>query len=425
MPLAERMRPQSLADIVGQEHILGANKWLRAAIDANDMSSVVLWGPPGCGKTTLGRVIAKEVRARFIGLSAVEASVKDIRFVVEQAKQELHQYSRQTILFLDEIHRFSKSQQDSLLPHVESGVLLLVGATTENPSFHINSALLSRLRVLPLRSLSKDDLRVIIRRAVEDKERGIVQNAILTEDAINALLRHCQGDARRLLGLLQSSLILAKDSALSAEHVTEAAAHKTLLFDKTGDEHYGVISALIKSMRGSDPDAAVYWTVRLLESGEDPLFIARRLVVFASEDIGNADPRALAVALSAKDAAHFVGMPEAKFAFAQAAVYLACAPKSNEALLSYGRAKQLLDQHGPLPVPNKLRPKASSAGKALGWGEKYNYPHDNKGQYRQESYLPEDIQKEKIYGWPQSEAETVTWRKGKEGASSVVSCVED
>jgi putative ATPase len=402
-PLAERMRPGSLAEYVGQEHLLGPGRWLRRALDEKNLTSLILWGPPGTGKTTLGRLLAAEIQASFVPLSAVTSGVKEVREAVAEAAQRRDMRGERTLLFIDEIHRFNKAQQDALLPHVEAGTVILVGATTENPSFEVNAPLLSRAKVVVLNPLSEASLRIIVDRALADPQRGFGLDAIDCPEAIrNQLAREARGDARRALSALESAAAIAVPDADGKKHIgektlEEALQRKTLVYDKSGDEHYMVVSAFIKSMRGSDPDAAVYWMARMLEAGEDPLFVLRRMVIFAAEDIGNADPNALRVAITATDAVKFVGLPEGVLPMSQAVIYLAVAPKSNTSLTTYAAAKADVEEFGALPVPMHLRNASSALGKSLGFGQGYQYPHNVEGHYVVEDYLPERLRGHRYY----------------------------
>jgi len=400
-PLADRMRPCRLEDVVGQEHLLGDGHILARAIRSDRIPSMILWGPPGTGKTTLAHVIASETDAIFVPFSAVLGGVPELRKIIAEAKEQKNYFGKKTILFVDEIHRFNKAQQDALLPHVEDGTVTLVGATTENPSFAVNSALLSRTRVFDLKPLRSEALRLVLERAIEDRERGLAHvPQQIDEEAIDAIGAQARGDARRAL----SALELATDYAQSVgvERVTvamvqEALATQTLLYDRSGEEHYNVISAFIKSMRGSDPDAAVYWLMRMLEAGEDPLFVLRRMLIFASEDVGNADPRALDVAVNADASFRRLGMPEGIFPIAQCCLYLASAPKSNAAYQAWKQAQGDVRELGALPVPLKLRNAPTQDMESWGYGEGYRYPHDEGGYSEGETYLPERLVDRRYY----------------------------
>jgi len=399
-PLAERMRPGSVDELVGQTHLLAPGRILSSLGPGRAIPSLILWGPPGSGKTTLARLLGETLKAELVALSAVDAGVKEVREAVAKAAQRRDQFNARTLLFIDEIHRFSKTQQDALLPHVEAGTVTLIGATTENPSFGVVAALLSRCRVVRLEALDETQLAHLVTRALADKERGLgALDLAIDAETTAQLVSAAAGDARRLYSVLDVAADLAQragSATITAEHVAEAAQGRSLLYDKAGDEHYGVVSAFIKSMRGSDPDAAVYWMTRMLEAGEDPRFVLRRMVIFASEDVGNADPQALVIATSALQAVELVGLPEGVLPLTQAVTYLALAPKSNRAIVTYGAARKLVRDHGALPVPAKLRPD-SVAGRALGHGQGYKYPHEFEGNYVAEDYLPDKLVGTKIY----------------------------
>jgi putative ATPase len=398
-PLAERMRPRSLDELLGQDDLLAPGAPLRSLIEAGALPSIVLWGPPGSGKTTLARAIAHNTDARFEALSAVMAGVKEIRQVVERARRE----TRPTVLFLDELHRLNRVQQDALLPHVEAGTVTLVGATTENPSFEVNAPLLSRCRVFTLQRLDSEALAAIVRRAATDIERGIGRlELLLPDEVVAAIAQEADGDARRALGLLEAAAAIHRSShppdvPLTAEAVRRAAGRRMLLHDRNREEHYNVVSAFIKSLRASDPDAALYYATRMLDAGEDPLFVARRLVIFASEDVGNADPTALGVATSVHLAVERIGMPEGRIPLAQAITHLACAPKSNAAYVGLGRAQAAVADHGSLPVPMHLRNAPTRLMEGLGYGRDYEYPHDVEDGFVGARNLPEGIPSVRFY----------------------------
>ena len=394
-PLADRMRPSSLDDVLGQDHLLAPGKGLRRTIESDRLTSIILWGPPGSGKTTLARLLAQHTSAHFESFSAVLGSVKDVRRIVEEARTRVTWSRQDTLLFVDEIHRFNKAQQDAFLPHVESGLLVLVGATTENPSFQVIPALLSRCAVMVLRPLLPEDLEQVLRRALE-QERGLGSTGLAVEDeALQRLALHAGGDARKALGALERVAMVHLDRPegsppLTVDDVSQTLGQDTLLYDRSGEEHYNVISAFIKSLRGSDVHASLYWLARMIEAGEDPMFVARRLVVFASEDVGNADPRGLQIALAAKEAVHFLGLPEAKFSLSQATAYLATAPKSNSAG-GYFEAAKAVRKHGALPVPTHLRNAPTKLMKELGYGDGYDYPHSFDGNHVAQQHLPDEL----------------------------------
>jgi len=399
-PLAERMRPHTLDEVVGQEHLTGPTRFLRRALENEQVPSLIFWGPPGTGKTTLARVIAGATGAAFHALSAVGAGVKDIREVVSQAQERWKMHRQRTILFIDEIHRFNKAQQDALLPHVEKGTITLLGATTENPSFEVIAALLSRSRVVVLRPLEDDELERVLRHALEDV-RGYGGKVRVEDEALKLIARAAGGDARKALNGLEAAVQYAQGEVTRAK-AEEALQQKTLLYDKAGDEHYNVVSAFIKSMRGSDADAALYWMTRMLEAGEDPMFVLRRMVIFASEDIGNADPRALSVAVDALRSFQLVGMPEGTLPLTQAVSYLAMAPKSNTVLTSYASVREAVMDAGPLPVPLHLRNAPTPMMKSMGYGSAYKYPHNYEGNYVPEQYLPDQLRGRRFYAPSQS-----------------------
>ena len=402
-PLAERMRPRTLDEFVGQEQLLGTGRPLRQAIDRGNLHSLIFWGPPGTGKTTLARLLANVVGAEFMPVSAVTTGIKDVKDIIAGAERlRAHRGSR-TVLFVDEIHRFNKAQQDAFLPHVEGGTIILIGATTENPSFEVNSALLSRAKVYVLTPLSTDDIVEILRRALADPERGLGASRVEADDAaLRALAVHANGDARVALNLLEQAAGAVGADADGVRRLDAAALaglveRRALLYDKAGEEHYNIISALHKSMRNSDADASIYWLARMLEAGEDPLYVARRLVRFASEDVGNADPRALDVTLAAKDAVHFLGMPEANTALAQAVIYLSAAPKSNAAYVAYGKAAADATRDVASPVPLHLRNAPTRLMKDLGYGSGYQYAHDEPEGVAAMSCLPDHLAGRQYY----------------------------
>jgi putative ATPase len=407
-PLAERMRPRSLDDFMGQSEAVGPGTLLHQAIAHDRIFSIVLWGPPGCGKTTLARIVAGESRSHFVHFSAVLAGVKEIRAVIAEARDQLKMHRKRTILFVDEIHRFNKSQQDAFLHHVESGLLTLIGATTENPSFEIIAPLLSRCRVITLKSLEAQALKSILNHALSDPIRGLGQHGlVLSDEAAEHLVAMSDGDARSALNHLEMAAFLtmarraprtqAGGRTIETADIEQAVQQRALQYDKAGEEHYNLISALHKSMRGSDPDGALYWLARMLAAGEDPLYIARRMVRFASEDIGNADPHALILTMSAMEAFRFVGPPEGELALAQAALYLATAPKSNSIYAAYGKVQSDIRNTGTLPVPLHIRNAPTRLMKDLGYGRDYKYAHDYRDGYVVQHYLPEKLRKSIYY----------------------------
>ena len=407
-PLAERMRPRNLDEFVGQLDVVGPGTLIKRAIENDKLFSMILWGPPGCGKTSLANIIASAAKSHFIQISAVLSGVKDIRSAIEDAKKQLQRHGKKTILFVDEVHRFSKSQQDSFLKHVENGLLTLIGASTENPSFEIISALLSRCRVITLKPLDENNIISVIKSALKDKERGLGNSNIeLTENALLHIVNISDGDVRVALNILEiaESVMVSqndridnkKPHQINLKDVENALQRKALIYDKSGEEHYNLISALHKSLRGSDPDAAAYWLMRMLESGEDPIYIARRMVRFASEDIGNADPNALNISLNALEAFRFLGHPEGELALLQAAVYLATAPKSNSLYQTLNNVKKVIKESGSLPVPYHIRNAPTRLMKNLGYGKNYKYAHDYKDAFVPQEYLPDKLQHRIFY----------------------------
>ncbi|OLC79593.1 MAG: AAA family ATPase [Acidobacteria bacterium 13_1_40CM_4_65_8] len=401
-PLAERMRPRTFDEFVGQEELLAPGKPLREAIERDLLQSIILWGPPGTGKTTLARIIADTTKAQFVAFSAVLAGIKEIRDVMTGAERLRKTTGRRTIVFIDEIHRFNKAQQDAFLPRVEAGDIVLIGATTENPSFEVNAALLSRSKVFVLHGLTTDEVTAILERALADPDRGVSRDRVVIEaETRHAIAMYANGDARVALNLLELSVAAAPivdgERRIDLARVEQTIQRRALLYDKSGEEHYNLISALHKSMRNSDPDASVYWLARMVEAGEDPLYIARRLVRFASEDVGNADPQALTVAVAAKDAVHFIGMPEGNTALAQAAIYLATAPKSNAVYEAYSMAAEDAHKDVAQPVPLHLRNAPTKLMKDLEYGKGYKYAHNEADAVADMSCLPSALEGRKYY----------------------------
>lgn len=403
-PLADRMRPRTFEEFVGQAHLVGSGKPLRVQIERDDHGSMIFWGPPGTGKTTLAKIIARMTRAEFIEFSAVLSGIKEIKQVMSEAERA-RQYGTRTIVFIDEIHRFNKAQQDAFLPHVEKGNIRLIGATTENPSFEINSALLSRARVYVLQALTEDEIVTLLERALRDEERGLGQLKLkVASDALKTIASLSSGDARGAYNILEvaASLAQSSNSEITREIVQEAVQKRVLLYDKAGEEHYNLISALHKSVRNSDPDAALYWLGRMLEAGEDPLYVARRVVRMAVEDIGLADPQALSLCMAARDAVDFIGMPEGNLALAEAVVYLSVAPKSNALYTAYGAVQEDVESTAAQPVPLHLRNAPTRLMKQLHYGRGYQYAHDVEGKVANMQCLPDNL-KDRLYYQPTNE----------------------
>lgn len=398
-PLAYRMRPPTLAEFAGQVHAVGDKSFLKKSLMEGKIPSLIFWGPPGSGKTTLAVIIANHIKAEFVSLSAVSSGIKEVKEVIEKAKIS-HKAGKKTLLFIDEIHRFNKSQQDAFLPHVEDGTIILIGATTENPSFEVNSALLSRAKVIKLEPLTGDDIESIINRAIKDRESGLGAKKIkISEEAIEVMDVVSNGDARIALNLLEmiDMMKASEEYEITRDDIRTVVQKKTFFYDKNGEEHYNIISALHKSLRDSDPDAALYWMARMLESGEEPLYVARRMVRFASEDIGNADTNALHVALAAKEAFDFLGHPEGELALAQACVYLACAPKSNAVYTALSAAQDDARNFRDEPVPLHIRNAPTKMMKDFGYGKGYKYAHDYEGSMVEQDHMPEKLKGRKYY----------------------------
>ena len=427
-PLAARMRPRTLDDVAGQRHLLERGRALRESVEKGDTGSILFWGPPGTGKTTLARLIAKYAKGEFVPFSAVTDGIPRVREIVGDAERRL-QAGVRTILFIDEIHRFNRGQQDALLPHVEAGTLTLIGATTENPSFELNGALLSRLRVYVLESLTTDDIRAVVRRALADKAHGLGDLAVeIDADALEMLATESDGDARRALTVLEAAVQLATEAPaadssvpsvpsavrLSKDTVREALQWRAARYDKTGEEHYNLISAYHKALRGSDPQGSLYWLARMIDGGEDPMYIARRMVRFATEDIGLADPRALEITIAARDAYHFLGQPEGELALAEAAVYLATAPKSNRVYAAWGAAREAARRTPAAAVPKHIRNAPTGLMKDLGYGEGYQYAHNVPEGYLPQEYLPDEVRGAVYYeptafGFEKDVAKRLAW----------------
>ena len=402
-PLAARMRPRTLEEFVGQEHIIGRGKVLRKAIETGQLPSIILWGPPGSGKTTLAFIVANSTNSHFSPVSAVSAGVSDLRKIIEEARERRRLYQQKTILFIDEIHRFNKGQQDAILPYVEDGTVTLIGATTENPSFEVNSPLLSRSRVFVLKPLSNQEISIIVRRALGDEERGLGKMKIeLADDALEHLIVMSGNDARIALNALEMAALVTPPDAggqkkIGLETIEDAFQHRALQYDRAGEQHYDLISALHKCMRDSDPDATLYWLGRMIEAGEDPLYIIRRIIRFATEDIGLADPQALVVAMAAQQAVHFIGLPEGNLALAEAAVYMATAPKSNSLYTGYSAVQHEIKNGSNEPVPLHLRNPVTGLMKDLGYGKGYKYAHNFEGHFVEQQHLPDSLTGKRFY----------------------------
>ena len=402
-PLAERMRPKTMAEYIGQSHLLTEGGLLRRSIEEDKLFSMIFWGPPGSGKTTLARILANETKSYFVSFSAVLSGVKEIRAVIDEARELWEGKKKKTILFVDEIHRFNKAQQDAFLPHVENGLITLIGATTENPSFEVIAPLLSRTRVLLLKPFSEDDLIAIVENALKNEQKGLGKLLLkIDSDVSRYIVSLADGDARSALNNLEAIASIVHSLPPEKRIITkkiaeEALLKKALLYDKDGEEHYNLISALHKSMRGSDPDASLYWLGRMLAAGEDPLYIARRMIRFASEDVGNADPQALTIAVAAQQAFHFIGLPEGELALAQAVVYLATAPKSNSLYTGYALVKEMINKTGYLPVPLPIRNAPTKLMKELDYGKDYKYAHNYHDAYAPQEYLPDKLLGQKFY----------------------------
>jgi len=426
VPLADRIRPQALDEFVGQEKIVGAGTPLRKAIETDHVSSLIFWGPPGSGKTTLANLISKSTHGEFIPFSAVSSGIKEIKEVISKADGYFKMSGRRTYIFIDEIHRFNKAQQDAFLPYVEKGDIVLIGATTENPSFEVISALMSRVRVYVLERLSIDSLKTIIKRALEDKERGIGEQKIkIKDEVVEAIAASSDGDARKALTLLElSAEFVGKGKEITHDVLKNIMQRSFSLYDKSGEEHYNLISALHKTIRGGDPDASLYWLARMLHGGEDPMYIIRRLVRFASEDIGLADSYALTLTLNARDTYHFLGSPEGELAIAQAVVYMACAPKSNSVYLAFDKAKKDAQEKGSLPVPFYIRNAPTGLMKALGYGKEYKYAHDFDEAITDQQYFPDEL-KDREYFSPKEVGKEVKFveylKKYKEYRKKLIS----